>query len=440
MNPVSFIETKRDGLSNEPAQIREFVRLVTLGNLADYQISAWLMAVFFTGLSEEENRVFTEALSESGRKVKFPERFFAVDKHSTGGVGDKTTLVVVPLAAACGVPVAKLSGRGLGFTGGTIDKLESIPGFRSRLDMKSFMNQVEDIGCAVSGHSGELAPAEARFYELRDVTGTVPCIPLITSSIVSKKLAGGSSAFVFDVKCGNGAFMQDIASARILARQLVTLSSSLGRAAMALITDMSQPLGKWVGNSAEVMEAIEVLKGRGPSDTRILSIKLAGAMLFLGCKSDTPLHGEETAKKALDSGEGFAMFQKMVKAQGGDLDAFIDERSGPMRFAPSVHDVRVSEDGWINRCDAKTIGEVVRLLDGGRLTREQEIDKTVCCELLAKKGDRIARGDIVARLYCQKNDSRSEEALVRLSGAFCVGDKTQPGDIVIDTEGPVFPE
>lgn len=437
MNPVSFIETKRDGLPNEADQIREFVRLVSRGELADYQISAWLMAVFFNGLSEEENCAFTKALAASGKKVSFPDGFFAVDKHSTGGVGDKTTLIVVPLAAACGVPVAKLSGRGLGFTGGTIDKLESIPGFRSRLDMKSFMRQVEEIGCAVSGHSGDLAPAEARFYELRDVTGTVPCIPLITSSIVSKKLAGGSSAFVFDVKCGSGAFMQDLLSARTLAKQLVSLSSFLGRAAMALITDMSQPLGKWVGNAAEVMEAIEVLKGSGPPDTRLLSIKLAGAMLFLGGRAEDLLQGEEAARRSLDSGEGFAMFDRMVKTQGGDLRNFMKKNRIKTLLAPSVHDVRASREGWVSQCDARTIGEIVRLLDGGRLTREQEIDQTVCCELLAKTGDRISRGDVLARLYCQKDDSRKEKALARLEGAFSLGEEVRPGDIVLDVEGPV---
>jgi len=438
MNPVAFIEAKRDGLPNEAGQIREFVRLVSKGELADYQISAWLMAVFFNGLSEEENSVFTEALAGSGRRVRFPDSFLAVDKHSTGGVGDKTTLIVVPLAAACGVPVAKLSGRGLGFTGGTIDKLESIPGFRSRLDMETFMRQVEETGCAVSGHSGELAPAEARFYELRDVTGTIPSIPLITSSIVSKKLAGGSSAFVFDVKCGSGAFMQDLVSAKTLAKQLVSLSSFLGRTAMALVTDMSQPLGKWVGNAAEVMEAIEVLKGSGPPDTRLLSIKLAGAMLFLGGRVEDLLQGEEAAERSLDSGEGFAMFERMVKAQGGDIREFIKNSNNKNLLAPSVHDVRADRDGWVNHCDARAIGEVVRLLDGGRLTREQEIDQTVCCELLAKTGDRICKGDIVARLYCQKDDSRKKEALARLEGAFNLGEEVRPGDIVIDVEGPVF--
>lgn len=440
MNPVAFIETKRDGKENSPDQIREFVKLVTRGEIADYQIAAWLMAVFFKGMSEEENSVFTEAIAGSGTKVCFPSNIFAVDKHSTGGVGDKTTLVVVPLAAACGLPVAKLSGRGLGFTGGTVDKLESIPGFNSRLGLKEFINQVEDIGCAVSGHSEDLAPAEAFFYELRDVTGTIPCIPLITSSIVSKKLAGGSRAFVFDVKCGSGAFMNDLEAGKNLAVNLVNLSSSLGRAAMALLTDMSQPLGRWVGNSAEVMEAIEVLSGKGPGDTRSLSIKLAGAMLFMGGKAANMADSEAITQKCLDSGKGLDMFEKMVTAQGGCLEKFLSPTVTGDHIASSVHCIRAGKSGWVTGCDARAIGEAVRLLGGGRFTREQQIDKKVCCEILAKRGERVTKGDTVARLFYQKNDERSAMAVKFVNDAFSVGSKTLPNDIVLGSEGPLYPE
>jgi pyrimidine-nucleoside phosphorylase len=229
MNPVAFIEDKRDGKESTPSEIGEFVRLAQKGGIADYQLAAWLMAVFFRGMTRGEVKAFTEALAASGRAVRFPPDIFPVDKHSTGGVGDKTSLVVVPLAAACGVPVAKLSGRGLGFTGGTVDKLESIPGFSAHLELERFVDQVRSVGCAISGHSEDLAPAEALFYELRDVTGTVSSIPLITSSIVGKKIAGGSRAFVFDVKCGSGAFMKDEASAFELSENLVGLSDSLGK-------------------------------------------------------------------------------------------------------------------------------------------------------------------------------------------------------------------
>ncbi|GAB6281024.1 MAG: thymidine phosphorylase [Thermovirga sp.] len=439
MNPIIFIETKRDGRENTPARIHEFVDLVARGKVADYQIAAWLMAVYFNGMSEGENRAFTEALAGSGTKVCFPENIFAIDKHSTGGVGDKTTLVVAPLVASCGLPVAKLSGRGLGFTGGTIDKLESIPGFRSRLDIKTFIKQVEDIGCAVSGHSKDLAPAEARFYELRDVTGTVPSIPLITSSIVSKKIASGSKAFVFDVKCGSGAFMENLASAKSLASNLVRLSSSLGRTAMALVTDMSQPLGRWVGNSAEVMEAIDVLKGKGPGDTRYLSIKLAGAMLFLGGKTRDAAEGEAVSMRSLDSGKGFDMFAKMVSAQGGRLEEFLSEATAEGRSASFIHCIRADGNGWVTGCDARSIGEAVRLLGGGRLTKEQNIDTRVSCEILAKKGCHVVRGDTVARLYCQKNDKRAEMAVKIVKSSFSFGEKALPNDIVIDSVGPMYP-
>ncbi len=440
MNPVAFIETKRDGKENEPEQIREFVGLVTKGEIPDYQIAAWLMAVFFKGMSEIENCAFTEALAGSGTKVIFPKNIFAVDKHSTGGVGDKTTLVVAPLAAACGLPVAKLSGRGLGFTGGTIDKLESIPGFISQLGLKKFIKQVEEIGCAVSSHSGDLAPAEATFYELRDVTGTIPCVPLITSSIVSKKLAAGSRAFVFDVKCGSGAFMKDLEAGKALAVNLVKISSSLGRAAMALLTDMSQPLGRWVGNSAEVMEAIEVLRGKGPGDTRSLCIKLAGAMLFMGGKAGNMAEGEATSQRCLNSGKGLDMFEKLVKAQGGSLDEFLSAANKGDHIASCIQNIRAGESGWVTRCDAKAIGEAVRLLGGGRFTREQHIDKKVCCEILAKMGDQVAKGDTVARLYCQKNDDRSAMAVKFVTDAFSFGEKTLPNDILIGSEGPLYPD
>lgn len=439
MNPVSFIEAKRDGMENTPQEIREFVDLANRGLIPDYQISAWLMATFFRGMTGSEIRVFTESLAGSGKTVRFPGNFQAVDKHSTGGVGDKTTLVVLPIAAACGVPVAKLSGRGLGFTGGTIDKLDSIPGFRSSLDMNSFMKQVEETGCAVSGHSPDLAPAEARFYELRDVTATIPCIPLITSSIVSKKIAGGASAFVFDVKSGSGAFMQDTASARELARQLVSLSLSMGRPSMAFITDMSQPLGKWIGNSAEVMEAIDVLRGEGPPDTRYLSIRLAAAMIFLGGRSCSLPEGESMARRELDSGLAFDRFRSLIRSQGGNDEEFVNVDKRKRHLAPSVHEVIAVEHGWVTSCDARLIGETIRFLGGGRLKKEQRIDPSICCELLAKRGDKVVKGSILARLYIQNEDSRLENAMTLLNRAFEIGQEPKPQDLVISVEGPGSP-
>jgi pyrimidine-nucleoside phosphorylase len=282
MDVIGFIEKKRDGGAHAPGELEAFVRAFALGKVPEYQAAAWLMAVYFNGLSDEELKEFTLALARSGDTMSFGDELCIVDKHSTGGVGDKITLLLVPLAAACGLSVAKLSGPGLGFTGGTVDKLESIPGFNTHLSSRDFLNQVTRIGCAISGHSADLAPAEGKFYSLRDVTGTVPSMPLICSSIVSKKIAGGADAFVFDVKCGSGAFMRDHESAEALANGLVSLSKSLGKKAAALITDMDQPLGEWVGNAVEVLEAVRVLQGEGPEDVREVAVALAGAMVSLG--------------------------------------------------------------------------------------------------------------------------------------------------------------
>ncbi len=436
MNPVSFIETKRDGLENSPGDIREFVRVALSGGMKDYQISSWLMAVFFRGMTPSENRTFTEALAGSGKTVRFPDGLFAVDKHSTGGVGDKTTLVVVPLVGACGVPVAKLSGRGLGFTGGTVDKLDSIPGFRSSLDMKSFIDQVEKTGCAVSGHSKDLAPAEGVFYKLRDVTGTVPCIPLITSSIVSKKVAGGSSAFVFDVKCGNGAFMKDLDSANQLARQLVDLSMALGRPAIAMITDMSRPLGRWTGNAAEVMEAIDVLRGEGPEDTLELSLRLAGAMIHLGGKAPSIEEGVKIAENSIFSGKGLEKFLEMVKVQGGDPGDFLDAGKRRNHLAPSVFEVEALEAGWVTECDALLIGEAVRSIGGGRLTREQEIDSSVSCEIVTVRGEKVSRGQPLARLYYRNDGPEIENAVEMVRRAFRTGERPGTETLFLGFEGP----
>jgi len=436
VNPVSFIETKRDGLENSPGDIREFVRLALSGGMKDYQISSWLMAVFFRGMTPSENRTFTEALAGSGKTVRFPDGLFAVDKHSTGGVGDKTTLVVVPLVAACGVPVAKLSGRGLGFTGGTVDKLDSIPGFRSSLDMKNFIDQVEKTGCAVSGHSKDLAPAEGVFYKLRDVTGTVPCIPLITSSIVSKKVAGGSSAFVFDVKCGNGAFMKDLDSAKQLARQLVDLSMDLERPAIAMITDMSRPLGRWTGNAAEVMEAIDVLRGEGPEDTLELSLRLAGAMIHLGGEVSSIEEGVKIAEKSIFSGKGLEKFLEMVKVQGGDPGDFLDAGKRRNHLAPSVFEVEALEAGWVTECDALLIGEAVRSIGGGRLTREQEIDPSVSCEIVTVRGEKVSKGQPLARLYYRNDGPEIENAVEMVRRAFRTGERPGTEKLFLGFEGP----
>ncbi|HOC82954.1 MAG: Pyrimidine-nucleoside phosphorylase [Synergistetes bacterium ADurb.Bin155] len=433
MNPVAFIEDRRDGKGSTPQEIAEFVRLAHGGEIPDYQVAAWLMAVFFRGMTRREVKTFTEALSLSGKVVTFPGDIFPVDKHSTGGVGDKTSLVVVPLAAACGVPVAKLSGRGLGFTGGTVDKLESIPGFSAHLDLGRFVEQVTKVGCAISGHSEDLAPAEALFYELRDVTGTVPSIPLITSSIVSKKMAGGSRAFVFDVKCGTGAFMKDKSSALELSESLVGLSASLGRKAMALVTAMDQPLGRWVGNAAEVAEAVEVLLRKGPGDVRDLSLRLAASMVHLGGLAGSPEEAGRLVEEALDSGRAYGKFEEMVHAQGGDLEAFNERAARGGHLADATGVIEAVRSGVVTRCDAKAVGESLRVLGGGRLARTETVDPGAACHVLKKIGDPVTRGEPLARAYFSVDESRWSQARRLLEGAFEIGGEAVSPALVIDT-------
>lgn len=396
-NALAFIEKKRDKGNHSNNELFDFVAAVRDGNIPDYQVAAWLMAVYFNGLTSQETADFTRALAESGDKVQLPESLLAVDKHSTGGVGDKTTLVVAPLVAACGVPVAKLSGRGLGFTGGTVDKLESISGMNVHLESQPFMDQVEKIGCALSGHSFKLAPAEGKFYALRDVTGTVSSLPLIASSIVSKKIAGGAGAFVFDVKCGSGAFMRTLPEARALARELVSLSALLGKKAVCLISNMNQPLGEWVGNAVEVKEAIEVLAGKGSKETKELSLALSAEMLSLAQKISVE-EALERCLKALESGRAFEKFQEVIQAQGGNPDVCLN---------PDLHLPRskyqevicAESSGYVERLDARLIGESVRLLGGGRLSKEDVIDAAVGMRFLKKVGDKVEEGDPLVEVH-----------------------------------------
>lgn len=417
MDVLSFIECKRDGGAHSREDLEEFVRLFASGRIPDYQAAAWLMSVYFKGLSEGELRDFTLALADSGETLSFGPDIFLTDKHSTGGVGDKVTLILVPLAAACGAPVAKLSGRGLGFTGGTADKLEAIPGFRTHLSGREFRDQVKTLGCAISGHSADLAPAEAKFYALRDVTGTVPSLPLICSSIVSKKLAGGADGFVFDVKCGRGAFMTDLDGARSLAKALVSLSRSAGKKAVALITAMDQPLGRWVGNATEVLEAIEVLKGGGPEDVREVTISLTGAMVSLA-RGVSLEEGRELAARRLDDGSGLAMMKKLVEAQGGDgrICDFPDET---ISIAKETFILKAPVSGEVEAADARRIGEGVKRLGGGRMSLDEEIDLSVAVRLQAKEGAPVEEGDPLLEIrYTDK--TRLKDALPFFEKAFSI--------------------
>ena len=430
-NGIAFIEKKRDGQRHTGEELQAFINTVMLGGIPDYQISAWLMAAFLNGLDEDELMHFTQALARSGEILDYPPEDRIIDKHSTGGVGDKTTLVLIPLVAACGSRISKLSGPGLGYTGGTIDKLESIPGMNMHLTEVEFRDQVNKIGCAISGHSLKLAPAEGKFYRLRDVTGTIPSIPLITASIISKKLAGGAYGYLFDVKCGSGAFMSNIERARELAQNLVDISQKLGKMCVSVITDMEQPLGEWVGNSAEVYEAIEVLSGRGPSDTRELCVTLAAYMLNMSGRTKTFEEGLMISAKALDDGSALKKFEELIIAQKGD-SAVIREPRRVLPKASSAYEIRSDRDGYLSKLDALFIGEGLRALGGGRLTKEDAIDPSVAIRLLHKVGDKVSEGDVLLRIYYNQ-DEQLRESLRYVGKCWEVSDSSKKRKLIIDT-------
>lgn len=430
-NMIRFIERKRDCGKHTGEELHTFVDSVMRGTVPDYQISAWLMAAFLNGLDDDELMHFTKSLALSGETISYQPEDRIIDKHSTGGVGDKTTLILVPLVAACGSRISKLSGPGLGFTGGTIDKLESIPGMDMHLSDDRFREQVNTIGCAISGHSLKLAPAEGKFYKLRDVTGTVPSIPLITASIVSKKLAGGAYGYLFDVKCGSGAFMCDAVRARELAAKLTDVSKKLGKTCLSVITDMEQPLGEWVGNSAEVYEAVEVLSGRGPSDTRELCIFLAAAMLEMSGRAKSRDEGAELASKALDDGSALDKFAEMIRAQNGDASVVRE----PLKILPRAshtYEIRSDRDGYLSRLDALLIGEGLRALGGGRLTKEDVIDPSVAIQLPHKVSSKVVKDDVLIRIY-YNSEPRFRESLAYVEKCWEVSERAGKRKLILDT-------
>ena len=429
-NAIEFIEKKRDGGRHSESELKSLVSGAMSGSVAPYQLSAWLMAAYLKGLDDDEIMWLTKALANSGETVWHPAGVKIVDKHSTGGVGDKVTLVLVPLVASCGAKVAKLSGPGLGYTGGTVDKLDSIPGMNTHLREDEFAGQVERIGCAVSGHSRKLAPAEGIFYRMRDVTATVSSIPLITSSIISKKLAGGANGFVFDVKCGSGAFMQNEKDARALAEKLVQVSRKLGKQCKAILSDMEQPLGRYVGNAAEVCEAVQVMNGNGPEDTRTLCAELGGAMLTLAGVCQDSSQGRDLCLKALDDGCALKKFRELVNAQGGDARV-ADEPEQVLPSASHTYAVKAARTGFVSKLDALMIGEGLRALGGGRLRLEDKIDPAVSVELPAKIGDSVAKGTPVLIVHYNA-DGQLKAALPYLQDCFDVSDSAEKRKLIID--------
>ena len=415
MNMVDIITKKRDGGELTPEEIRFFIDNYVKDRIPDYQASALLMAIYFRGLSRAETFALTEAMEFSGDVEDLSDLpGVKVDKHSTGGVGDKTTLVVAPVAAAAGVTVAKMSGRGLGFTGGTADKLEAIPGFRTRLEPAEFHRQLEELGLAVITQTGSITPADKKIYALRDVTGTVESPGLIASSIMSKKLAAGSNGIVLDVKCGSGALLKDLAEAENMADLMIDIGRKAGRKMVAVISDMSQPLGRAVGNALEVEEAVQVLKGGGPEDLRQLCLELAGEMIWIGGRAESFEEGKETARQVLSDGRALEKFRQMVRCQGGD-DRIVEEpeRMGSSRYS---RDVLAGRTGFIAEMAAQEIGRASQHLGAGRLRKEDEIDFTAGIRMHVRIGDSVQEGDVLATLY-GADSRRLEEAEIIMEAA-----------------------
>ena len=421
MRAVDTIIRKRDGHSLTQAEIDAFVSGLANGTWQDYQASALLMAIVLNGMSPEETAHLTDAMLRSGERMDLSDvPGVKVGKHSTGGVGDKVSIALAPVVAACGVVVPKMSGRGLGHTGGTLDKLESIPGFRIGLSIEEFKQVLRDVGTCMIGQSATLAPADKKLYALRDVTGTVDSLPLIASSIMSKKLAEGTSALVLDVKCGDGAFMRDVTQARALAAAMVAIGARAGVRTEGVITDMDAPLGVAVGNALEIVECVDVLKGGGPADVRHVTRRLAARMLVLAGLGHDEATAVTAVDRAIDSGEALNRFQRMVAAQGGDPRICDDVSRLPS--APGVELLRADRQGYVTRMAAKAVGRASCALGAGRNAVGDPVDHGVGLLLRAKPGDRVAKGDVVLEL--RHRDARGlEDALILCREAVAIGDE-----------------
>ncbi|HPA33206.1 MAG TPA: thymidine phosphorylase, partial [Anaerolineaceae bacterium] len=392
MKAVDVIIKKRDGMELSREEIEFFINGITRGSIPDYQAAAWAMAVLLNGMTERETTDLTMAMARSGEMLDLSGVVpLAVDKHSTGGVGDKTTLVVEPLVAACGLPVGKMSGRGLGFSGGTLDKMESIPGFRVNLTREEFLQKLGDEGLVLAGQSGDLAPADGKLYALRDVTGTVPSIPLIASSIMSKKIAAGAQAIVLDVKVGTGAFMETLPEARQLAELMVAIGRLSGRKVVALLSDMNQPLGNAVGNALEVKEAIDTLQGGGPADFWEHCLVVASHLLVVGRKAVDIDEARRMAETTLQDGIAWQQFRRLVTSQGGEVS--VVDKPALLPQAPLVETVAAERSGYLLGIDAREVGETSVELGAGRARKEDPIDHAVGIVIHHKVGDHIGKGE-----------------------------------------------
>ncbi len=431
MRAYELIKAKRDGSALAPQDIRAFIAGYTAGEVADYQMAAMCMAVFFRGLNPTELGAWTRAMLESGEVLDLSDvPGIKVDKHSTGGVGDKVSLSLAPLAAACGVPVPMISGRGLGHTGGTLDKLESIPGFRVDLSVADYRRLVGEVGACLIGQTATLAPADKKLYALRDVTATVDCLPLIASSIMSKKLAEGIDALVLDVKVGSGAFMKRLEDARVLARTMIEIGRQMGRTVSALLTDMDQPLGRAVGNALEVIEAVEVLQGKAPADLTQVTLELTAEMLVLGQKAAHREEALERLQRVIDDGSAIAKLEQIVSAQGGNPKAVTDWSLLPR--AKEAREVVAPSGGYVMGIQCEAVGLAAVALGAGRERVDSRIDPSVGFTLLKKVGDAVKAGEPLVRVH-HNGGGRVDEVCGRLQAAYAIGqEEPQPRPLIIE--------
>jgi len=401
IHPAELIQRKRDGEELPADEIRELVLGYARGDVPDYQMAAFCMAVFFRGLSGAETFALTDAMIASGETLDLHAALGrkVVDKHSTGGVGDKTSIAVGPVVAACGVPFGKMSGRGLGHTGGTLDKLESVPGYRVELSGDEFVEQVREVGLAIIGQTGDLVPADKRLYALRDVTATVDNVSLIAASIMSKKLAGGADAIVLDVKVGDGAFMKTLEDARTLAKAMLELGRHARREVVCLLTDMDQPLGRAIGNALEVREALDAIRGQGPPDLTELVLDASARLLALSDLGVDHDEGRRRAEQAIADGSAVAAYERWIRAQGGDPD------EAALPSAPVVRKVAAPRDGVVTRCGAIRVAQAALHLGAGRRTKEDEIDHAVGIVCLMKRGDEVTSGEALAEVHGRDDES-----------------------------------
>lgn len=421
MRMYDIIHKKRNGGELTDAEIKFFIHGFTSGEIPDYQASALMMAIYFRGMTERETACLTMEMAASGDTVDLSSiEGVKVDKHSTGGVGDKTTLIAAPIAAACGVKIAKMSGRGLGHTGGTVDKLESIPGFKTDIPRNEFFEIVRRTGIALIGQSGNLCPADKKLYALRDVTATVENMSLIASSIMSKKIAAGADAILLDVKFGTGAFMKTLEDAEALAHEMVKIGESVGRKTVALITDMDMPLGKNIGNALEVIEACEVLQGRGDRRLTDICVELAANMIYLARQADSVEKARELALNAISSGEAFEKLCLVAKAQGGD-ESYLRDNS-KFKLSEVCVELKAEQSGYITTVNAEECGLAAVELGAGREVKESVLDYGAGIILLKNKGDSVNAGDVIAKLYAE-SEEKCSRAAQRISNAVCIGDE-----------------